>query len=127
MAEVWLDEDYKTYTFPVDGWVARAENNVWQKYRHYQKGVFWDISEKEVVYLIPQEEVLDYMELIARIGNLKSKLASTDYIIPKIQEAMIVAPDTVDALKERYSEELENRARWRKEINELQDRYGVIG
>lgn len=49
------------------------------------------------------------------ISELKTKLALTDYIIIKIAEGA--------ATYEDYKEEIEERATWRRRINELQNIY----
>lgn len=48
----------------------------------------------------------------ARISELKAKLSATDYIVIKIAEG--------EATREEYESILEDRQKWRAEINELQ-------
>lgn len=80
------------------------------------KGDYWELEQ------IPEE---DRNPAWFRVYVLKKKLVQTDYIVIKIQEAMITDIDTVDSLKRKYAQELEDRTRWREEINRLQEEYGL--
>ena len=54
---------------------------------------------------------LDRLNALAKIAELKAKLAATDYIAAKIAEGA--------ATREEYSDELTQRAEWRARINIL--------
>ena len=51
----------------------------------------------------------------------ESYLDDTDYTVIKIYEAMIVDPDSVEALKDEYQSIIEQRAQCRTAINELME------
>lgn len=83
---------------------------------NYTQGAIWcnknnaTINKDWVIVEIPeptQEEIKQ-----ARIQELKSKLAETDYVVIKIAEG--------DATREEYEEVLDQRKAWRDEINELE-------
>lgn len=70
----------------------------------------------------------DYIEIVERedhgaisiIGDLKNYLLETDYIIPKIQEAMLLDPEEAENLKTKYAETLQKRQEARQKIKELE-------
>lgn len=55
---------------------------------------------------------LDRLNALAEIAGLKAKLAATDYIAAKLAEGAAEISE--------YAEEIEQRAQWRKRINELE-------
>lgn len=55
---------------------------------------------------------LDRLNALAEIADLKAKLAATDYIAAKLAEGAAEISE--------YAEEIEQRAQWRKRINELE-------
>ena len=63
----------------------------------------------------------DYKELqtLIEIQRCKEYLASTDYVISKLNEAKIESEEEYQNLKEKYQETLVKRAEARKRINEL--------
>lgn len=54
----------------------------------------------------------DRLNALAEIAQLKRKLAETDYIAAKLAEGAAEISE--------YAEEIEQRAQWRKRINELE-------
>ncbi len=103
--------DYKTNThYPL----SELENIGiwWQTHKQY------DVNEYE-----------DYCEIVERadhgapsiIAECKSYLSETDYIIPKIQEAMILDPEEAENIKTEYAEILQKRKEARQKINELEE------
>ena len=63
----------------------------------------------------------EYKELqtLIEIQQCKEYLASTDYVISKLNEAKIESEEEYQNLKEKYQETLVKRAEARKRINEL--------
>ena len=63
----------------------------------------------------------EYKELqtLIEIQRCKEYLASTDYVISKLNEAKIESEEEYQNLKEKYQETLVKRAEARKKINEL--------
>lgn len=59
-------------------------------------------------------------QLENQMQELKSYLTETDYIITKINEAMIEDEKLANSLKEKYAIELNTRKEYRKQINELE-------
>lgn len=55
-----------------------------------------------------------------QITELKSNLASTDYIVTKMAEAKVVGRSLLNEDLERYNEILQQRQEWRDKINELE-------
>lgn len=68
---------------------------------------------------------IERQRMLHEIAQLKRYLADTDYIITKINEAMIEDSDSAAALKESYSAELAERKRARQRINEIESLLGV--
>lgn len=63
----------------------------------------------------------EYKELqtLIEIQRCKEYLASTDYVISKLNEAKIESEEEYQNLKEKYQETLVKRVETRKRINEL--------
>ena len=66
----------------------------------------WGFSDDE------KAEQAKESERLARIAELKQKLAETDYIVLKIAEG--------SATKKEYAEKIAQRQAWRTEINDLE-------
>lgn len=81
------------------------------------------IIDDEVVQATPTYQ---RMVLNNQIAEYKYILSSTDYIIPKIQEASILGDD-VEALKTQYATQLEQRKNARARINELEAQLKALG
>lgn len=58
-------------------------------------------------------------EQCEQILQSESYLEHTDYVVIKIYEAMIIAPDTVDSLKNTYRDVLNKRAVERAKIDSI--------
>lgn len=74
--------------------------------------VFWSEEEQRQDALVREKQ--------RRLGELKTNLANTDYIITKITEAQTLGNYVVADLIEEYNETLQNRMAWREEINILE-------
>ena len=86
---------------------------------NYTEGAIWcnennamieAVDGEYVIVEIPQPTEEELKQ--ARIAELKAKLADTDYIVIKLAEDA--------ASRSEYAKELEQRAAWRAEINELE-------
>lgn len=72
-----------------------------------------DETEKILVYKSYTEDELKVMEIQRRIGDLKQKLADTDYKAIKYAEGELMA--------EEYEETKIQRRTWREKINKLEE------
>ena len=77
-----------------------------------------DIIEVEDENVTNSEEYKEIIRL-TEIQQCKDYLASTDYVISKLNEARIEDEKDYLTLKEKYQETLNKRAEARKRINEL--------
>lgn len=70
------------------------------------------------------EEQKVALEKARQIGELKSKLLATDYIVLKIAEAIAENnSEQVAQLRLTYANELNNRKVWREQINNLEETH----
>lgn len=58
------------------------------------------------------EDEIEHLNKSIEVGELKQKLADTDYVVFKIAEGA--------ATEKEYADVLKDRAKWRAKINELQ-------
>ena len=61
-----------------------------------------------------------------KISSYKAYLSDTDYIVAKINEAMIDDEDEANSLKEKYATELKQRKEYRTKIKELESLIGSL-
>lgn len=84
---------------------------------NYTQGAIWcrknnaTITDNLVIVQSPEPTEEELKQ--ARILELKTKLAETDYVVIKIAEG--------DATREEYEEVLDQRKAWRDEIHELEE------
>lgn len=84
----------------------------------------WADDDYETVEEWVEYTAEEYVE--GRINELKRLLADTDYIAAKAMDALICCSNVVEllatlaTLADEYSDKIEERKRWRKEINELE-------
>ena len=55
-----------------------------------------------------------------QIAQLKTQLASTDYAVIKVYEAMVTGDELPEEEASRYAEMIVQRREWRSQINELE-------
>ena len=98
--EEYTDDSYIAFDFPDDF-----------DFSHFMD---YKIVDGELVYekrpISPESEVM----------QLKSKLAETDYVIPKMMEAQLTGIALQAEEQARYNEIIEQRKEWRARINELE-------
>ena len=98
--EEYTDDSYIAFDFPDDF-----------DFPHFMD---YKIVNGELVHdkrpISPESEVM----------QLKSKLAETDYVIPKMMEAQLTGIALQAEEQARYNEIIEQRKEWRARINELE-------
>ena len=111
---------------PVDNncsYIEIADSDIDQTYS-VEYGYSWAvINGKLAIVEVPEIiESAEYKKLtaICKIQEYKQYLSDTDYIISKINEAMIDNEDEANALKEKYSDDLKQRKEYRNKIKELE-------
>lgn len=72
------------------------------------------------VYTPYTEEEITKMQRDNQIAELKGNLASTDYTVIKVYEAMVTGDALPDDEAERYAEIITQRREWRSQINQLE-------
>lgn len=82
-----------------------------------EEGLWWSVEK------IPEktEEEKAIEQKTAQVCLLKSKLRETDYVAIKIAEGVVDEEDS-----ERYSDLIEQRKAWRKQINDLNSEISVL-
>lgn len=103
-----------------------VDDEVWKICSEY--GTYpTDFYEKDGEFILrtPLDKLKGKKEAKDKIAEAQIILLNTDWIVTKIAEAQVLAPETADALKEKYAEELQTRVNARAEINRLQDEYGL--
>lgn len=59
-----------------------------------------------------------------QIEELKSKLASTDYVVVKVSESMAIGQQLSEEDADRYADIIIQRRQWREQINALESEEG---
>ena len=109
---------------PPEGYTgAVLTDEEWHKYAS-PPNVNYKIEDGKFVPLYDADFIAGKKEAEYRISQLKTLLSQTDYVVSKISEASVTGGD-VESLKVKYAEEMNNRQSWRKEINELEEKYNL--
>lgn len=108
---------------PVEFWDDEAQTklesvdwDIWQGLRAEE------IRENGVLTKVRMhcQKIPDEFVRTKRINELKSNLASTDYVIQKITEAQVGAIIIPEDDQRRYEDIIKQRQAWREEINSLE-------
>ena len=105
--------DFIELTF--EEWQEKLSTSTYGFKKVYKGG---EIIEVEDENIRNSEEYKEIQKLI-EIQRYKDYLASTDYVISKLNEAKIESEEEYQNLKEKYQDTLVKRAEARKRINEL--------
>ena len=111
--QVKKNQEYIELTF--EEWQEKLSTSTYGFKKVYKGG---EIIEVEDENIRNSEEYKEIQKLI-EIQRYKDYLASTDYVISKLNEAKIESEEEYQNLKEKYQETLVKRAEARKRINEL--------
>lgn len=111
--QVKKNQEYIELTF--EEWQEKLSTSTYGFKKVYKGG---EIIEVEDENIRNSEEYKEIQKLI-EIQCCKDYLASTDYVISKLNEAKIESEEEYQILKEKYQETLVKRAETRKIINEL--------
>lgn len=111
--QVKKNQEYIELTF--EEWQEKLSTSTYGFKKVYKGG---EIIEVEDENIRNSEEYKEIQKLI-EIQCCKDYLASTDYVISKLNEAKIKSEEEYQILKEKYQETLVKRAETRKIINEL--------
>ena len=111
--QVKKNQEYIELTF--EEWQEKLSTSTYGFKKVYKDG---EIIEVEDENIRNSEEYKEIQKLI-EIQRYKDYLASTDYVISKLNEAKIESEEEYQNLKEKYQETLVKRAEARKRINEL--------
>lgn len=105
--------DFIELTF--EEWQEKLSTSTYGFKKVYKGG---EIIEVEDENIRNSEEYKEIQKLI-EIQRYKDYLASTDYVISKLNEAKIESEEEYQNLKEKHQDTLAKRAEARKRINEL--------
>ena len=86
---------------------------------NFKKGTDGDGRKWVELPEIEEEKAIE--QKTAQVSLLKSKLRETDYVAIKIAEGVVDEEDS-----ERYSDLIEQRKAWRKQINDLNSEISVL-
>ena len=111
--QVKKNQEYIELTF--EEWQEKLSTSTYGFKKVYKDG---EIIEVEDENIRNSEEYKEIQKLI-EIQRYKDYLASTDYVISKLNEAKIESEEEYQNLKEKYQETLNKRVEARKRINEL--------
>ena len=111
--QVKKNQEYIELTF--EEWQEKLSTSTYGFKKVYKGG---EIIEVEDENIRNSEEYKEIQKLI-EIQCCKDYLASTDYVISKLNESKIESEEGYQNLKEKYQETLVKRAEARKRINEL--------
>lgn len=105
--------DFIELTF--EEWQEKLSNCTYGNKKVYKDGEIIEVEDERT------KSSKEYKELqkLIEIQQCKEYLASTDYVISKLNEAKIESEEEYQNLKEKYQETLVKRAEARKRINEL--------
>lgn len=113
--ETYRDGDTLFPNYPVsipDDW--SKDHDAFSVFSYY---VYVPYTEEELAEIGKQKSE---DERLAKIDELKSKLANTDYVLIKMIEYNISGAQMSEDEATRYADVIEQRIQWRKEINELE-------
>ena len=107
------DGDFIELTF--EEWQEKLSDCTYGNKKVYKDGEIIEVEDERT------KSSKEYKELqtLIEIQRCKEYLASTDYVISKLNEAKIESEEEYQNLKEKYQETLVKRAEARKRINEL--------
>lgn len=107
------DGDFIELTF--EEWQEKLSDCTYGNKKVYKDGEIIEVEDERI------RSSKEYKELqtLIEIQQCKEYLASTDYVISKLNEAKIEDEDKYQILKKEYQETLNKRADARKRINEL--------
>ena len=111
--QVKKNQEYIELTF--EEWQEKLSTSTYGFKKVYKGG---EIIEVEDENIRNSEEYKEIQKLI-EIQCCKDYLASTDYVISKLNESKIESEEGYQNLKEKYQETLVKREEARKRINEL--------
>ena len=105
--------DFIELTF--EEWQEKLSDCTYGNKKVYKDGEIIEVEDERT------KSSKEYKELqtLIEIQRCKEYLASTDYVISKLNEAKIESKEEYQNLKEKYQETLVKRAEARKRINEL--------
>ena len=105
--------DFIELTF--EEWQEKLSDCTYGNKKVYKDGEIIEVEDERT------KSSKEYKELqtLIEIQRCKEYLASTDYVISKLNEAKIESEEEYQNLKEKYQETLAKRAEARKRINEL--------
>ena len=105
--------DFIELTF--EEWQEKLSDCTYGNKKVYKDGEIIEVEDERT------KSSKEYKELqtLIEIQQCKEYLASTDYVISKLNEAKIESEEEYQNLKEKYQETLAKRAEARKRINEL--------
>ena len=105
--------DFIELTF--EEWQEKLSDCTYGNKKVYKDGEIIEVEDERT------KSSKEYKELqtLIEIQRCKEYLASTDYVISKLNEAKIESEEEYQNLKEKYQETLVKRAEARKRINEL--------
>ena len=105
--------DFIELTF--EEWQEKLSDCTYGNKKVYKDGEIIEVEDERT------KSSKEYKELqtLIEIQRWKEYLASTDYVISKLNEAKIESEEEYQNLKEKYQETLVKRAEARKRINEL--------
>lgn len=105
--------DFIELTF--EEWQEKLSDCTYGNKKVYKDGEIIEVEDERT------KSSKEYKELqtLIEIQRCKEFLASTDYVISKLNEAKIESEEEYQNLKEKYQETLVKRAEARKRINEL--------
>ena len=105
--------DFIELTF--EEWQEKLSDCTYGNKKVYKDGEIIEVEDERT------KSSKEYKELqtLIEIQRCKEYLASTDYVISKLNEAKIESEEEYQNLKEKYQETLNKRAEARKRINEL--------
>lgn len=102
------DQDKNMFDFDI----SQYDMKYMSAYKLKANGLELDSTKKQEI-----DKELDKQEKLARIDDLKKKLADTDYIYNSIREG--------GRSEEYYADVIANRKAWRKEIQDLEEELGL--
>ena len=110
------EEEYNKLNEAIE---SNKEIEVWEKeWNRENEYINNNIGEQSPTQTDENEETTKEFLKQSRINQLKKNLLNTDYVVIKIAEQV--------ATFEEYSDIIEQRKSWRKEINELMDELNAL-
>lgn len=114
---IYFNSNYQAFAFEIPVYIATVEDNIWQYYAGFERGVYWDIQNNQFVQLRTIEYMQGYQNALTLIRTYKGYIRKTDGDAIKYLLNEISAND--------WEPIAQQRATWLATIEQLKNEYNI--